>query len=107
MNKLIVKFFSNFTHNHHNVNPNKAKISFKGKRDQFDHINKHIITSHPEHEVKHEEVVKKVPKIGHNISPISSHIYRPRITQEEIDIINNGGVSNIKDWNKIKLKKKI
>jgi hypothetical protein len=107
MNKLIVKFFSDFTHIHHNVNPQKAKIIFKGKRHQFDNMDKHLSTQHTEEQIKHEEIVKKVPAINHNISPISSHIYRPRITQEEIDTINNGGVSTIKDWNKIKLKKKI
>jgi len=107
MNKLIVKFFCNFTHNHHNANPHKAKINFKGKRLQFDHLNKHSLKHPTEGQIQHEEIVKKVPSINLNISPISSHIYRPRITQEEIETINNGGVSTIKDWNKIKLKKKI
>jgi hypothetical protein len=41
------------------------------------------------------------------ISSVSSLPYRPKLSQEEIEVINSGGISNIKDWTKIKLKKKV
>ena len=96
MNKFIAKAFSNI------VPHQKAKIKFIGKRSLFEHANKHLVNQHVA-EIKKEEVVKIKP----NMSMSSFNKYRPVITQEEMDIINNGGVLNIKDWNKIKLKKKI
>lgn len=96
MNKFIFKAFSN-------VAPHqKAKIRFIGKRSLFENANKHLLNQHVA-EIKKEEIVK----IKHNISSSSFNIYRPVITKEEMEVINNGGVLNIKDWNKIKLKKKI
>jgi hypothetical protein len=93
MNRIYFKFFTN---------SNKAKIQFIGKRSSRD-TSKHILNNQ-----KNEEVAKIIikPVINLKISPTSSHIFRPSISKEEIEEINNGGVLNIKDWTKIKIKKK-
>jgi len=98
MTQLIKKNFADFT-NH------KAKIMFIGKRS----LNPVTTPSKCPGIVKEE-----VPKAKENydnhkstLNIISNLRYRPKITKEESEVINNGGILNYKlDWDKIKLKEK-
>ena len=62
-------------------------------------------TNHVTHHAKTHVVQHEIRII--NVEPINNLKYRPQLTKEEIDVINNGGELNIPDWNKIKLKKKM
>lgn len=90
MNSFVLKcFFSS---------SRKSSIQFIGKREmkQNSPLTKQA-----------QAIVQTATTNNQYVSPISSAKYRPQLTQEEIEVINSGGVTNIKDWNKIKLKRKL
>lgn len=104
MKNLYSLIFRNYGH--------KPAIKFIGKRHDV-HPSKHIDIHQNQNSsvnpIKTVEHVKQtIEQIRNSISvnPLSTHNMRARISQEEIEYINNGGPLNYKDWNKIKIKSK-
>ncbi len=96
--KIISKNFSAAT---------KAKIKFIGKRSLL-----------PQEQQSHNSFSTK-ETLNHNLntnkqqeskpsqnllSSFTLNSYRIKLSNEEMEIINNGGPLNMPDWNKIKLK---
>lgn len=90
MNKFyfsVLKTFSNHAH--------QPKIKFIGKRSAIIH-NTHIKLVTPVVQMK---IISDIP-----VCLISDSL-RPKLSEDESDQINNGGVLKIADWTKIKIKK--
>ena len=105
LNLNIVKRLFSTTHHRFAHNP---AIQFIGKRSAIPHT-KHIINdSHSNIEVQSEvqNQISEIVKKSLSVNPNSTLSLRPKLSQEEIDTINNGGLVNYKDWSKIKLKTK-
>lgn len=101
LQKLISKNFSAAT---------KAKIKFLGKRSLLpqDYIqNSHTVketSSNNNSNNKHQETKSS---LYNPLSNFTLNSYRVSLSNEEIEVINNGGPLNLPDWNKIKLKPKV
>ncbi len=98
MNKFSfnVRNFSQMTHSH------KPKIQFIGKRSLI-HPDKHLI----HHMDTPTPIVKEEKRaVSTGPSTLVNLNFRLKLSQEEIEVINNGGPLNFKDWSKVKLKKK-
>ena len=85
----------------------KAKIKFLGKRSLLNrnpetHLENNIHNVDKNFNILENNNSKKV-KIQQNIILNS---YRLKVTNEEMEIVNNGGPLNVADWTKIKLKPK-
>lgn len=93
MNKIVVRCFAQ-----------KARLTFPNRHDNINTVNK---TETNKVETKSESSSNN--KSNHDTLTLikESFRYRPSISNEEIEAVNNGGSLNIKDWNKIKLKQKI
>lgn len=85
----------------------KAKIKFIGKRSLLPKDHNH--NSHSQKETEINNSHKQNDQLKSNNNPLSSftlNSYRLKISNEELEVINNGGPLNFPDWNKIKLKPK-
>jgi len=87
---FITKSFSSHAH--------KPAIKFVGKRSLIQ-APKHIA-------VHHESINLRASDESLSVSPTSTQNLRPKLTNEEIDFINNGGPLVFKDWSKVKIKAK-
>lgn len=101
LQKLILKNFSAAT---------KAKIKFLGKRSLLAHDFNHNSHTAKETLNKNSSSNKQQETRSSLNNPLSSftlNSYRIKLSNEEIEVINNGGPLNLPDWNKIKLKPKV
>jgi len=112
MNKLnfLQKFFS--------TNLRVPSIKFIGKRSKMSHHthSPHLQQTHLTPNVNSTQSTSNSTSLNTNlieqikrslsVSPIATLHMRPKLTQEEIEFINNGGPVAYKDWSKIKVKSK-
>jgi guanyl-specific ribonuclease Sa len=101
MNSILKYSFKNFS-------SAKAKISFLGKRSSITSQGHHKQSQHTQHHIKSQEApqTNKKQQSQQIEKPKFSFHYRPTVTAEEIEAINNGGDIKLPDWNKIKIKAK-
>ena len=100
LQKIILRNFSGAT---------KAKIKFLGKRSLLpqDHSHNLLSTKETENHNINTNIQKESKSFKNSLSSFTLNSYRIKVSDEETDIINNGGSWNLPDWNKIKLKPKI
>lgn len=88
----------------------KAKIKFLGKRSllpqEFNHSSQSSEeTSTNNNNTKKQQEIKS--SFNNPLSSFTLNSYRVKLSNEEIEVINNGGPLNLPDWNKIKIKPKV
>jgi len=100
LQNIISKNFSTAT---------KTKIKFIGKRSVLPQDYNHNANSIKEtHNQNNNSYKQNETKQAQNpSSSFTLNSYRLKISNEEIEVINNGGPLNLPDWNKIKLKPKV
>lgn len=101
LQKLISRNFSAAT---------KAKIKFLGKRSLLIQDHPHISQSSNQTSNNNNSTNKNQQTRSSLNNPLSSFTlnnYRVNLSNEEIEVINNGGPLNLPDWNKIHLKPKV
>lgn len=107
MNKLF------FTNNLCKNFSTKAKIKFIGKRSLLDSksletqtVNNANFNNQTTQQTPQNQTLQQIQNEKPRSSSTFSFQYRPQITLDEIEVINNGGVNKIPDWNKIRVKTK-
>lgn len=101
LQKIISKNFSYAT---------KAKIKFLGKRSllpQDQSHNSHTTKETQNNKINNTNTQQELKSSKNPLSSFTLNSFRLKISNEEIEIINNGGPFNLPDWNKIKLKPKV
>ena len=96
--------FSNFVLRKFSTHAHTPRIKFLGKRSLLNHHKNNTVESFS-HEYSSHHMTEQIKK-SLAVCPNSLSKLRPKVSQEEIDIINNGGLVNYKDWSKIKVKSK-
>jgi hypothetical protein len=85
----------------------KAKIKFLGKRSLLNNNNHNELNNNNNNSNNlNNQNNKSFSNDINNQNYFSINKYRINISEEESDIINNGGPIKIRDWTKIKLKPK-
>lgn len=101
LQNLISKNFSAAT---------KAKIKFLGKRSllpQDNNHNSHTVKQTSSNNNSNNKPQETMSRLYNPLSSFTLNSYRISLSNEEIEVINNGGPLNLPDWNKIKLKPKV